>query len=254
MASSGPPHIVIGTPCYGGAVTHLFALSLLKLQAACIARGIGLSFRLLRGDALITRARNIIVSDFLATPEATHLLFIDADIGFTPEQVFALVEIDKPVAGAVYPVKNLDWAQIRRDIAAGRAQVPASTLTYVVEFEDPAHIVPVNGFARARYVGTGFMMVKRQVFEAMAARHPELRFRQAHSITNVALDAERLYAYFDCVIEPGTGLYLSEDYTFCRRWTAMGGEIWVDLNSRLTHVGAMDFEGNLMSVFNPVGE
>jgi hypothetical protein len=203
---------------------------------------------------LITRARNIVVADFLTDPTATHLLFVDADIGFAAEQVFRLLDADKDIAGAVYPVKHLDWDAVRRDLAAGRADVPASTLSYVVEFLDPAAIVPVNGFAQARYVGTGFMMVKRAVFDRMADAYPETRFRRAHAILNVDLDDDRLYALFDGVIDPDTGLYLSEDYTFCKRWTALGGEIWVDLDSKLTHIGAVDFAGDLMSALNPSGK
>ena len=112
-------HLMIGTPCFGGNLTDHYALSLLKLQAACIERGIRLSFCLLHGDALITRARNSVVAEFLQDRSASHLLFIDADIGFQPSQVFRLLEADREMAGAAYPVKLLDWQRIGRAARAG---------------------------------------------------------------------------------------------------------------------------------------
>jgi hypothetical protein len=239
-------HLVIGTPCFGGNVTHRYTLSLLKLQESAVARGVRLSFRLLRGDALIARARNIIVGDFLGDPSATHLLFIDADLGFEPDQVWALLESGRDVAAAVYPLKNLDWPKLRA------AAEPAGAFAYAVEFLDPAKVVPVGRFARARYVGGGFMMVRRSVFERMAVQHPELRFRRSHTIINAPPEGP-LHAFFDTLLDPESGYYLSEDYTFCRRWTDMGGEIWVDLESRLTHIGPVDFEGDLMQVLRPAG-
>ena len=130
------PHVVIGTPCYGGNVTHRYMMSMLNLQAACIAAGIKLSFRILSGDALITRARNIIVEEFLAEPGATHLLFIDADIGFTPEQVFRLLKTKHDVVGAVYPIKGINWERIKQHLATSPGATLAGSLNYVVDFLD----------------------------------------------------------------------------------------------------------------------
>ncbi len=104
--------LVIGTPCYGRHVTDLYAASLLKLQLACQQRDIRLVVHLLGGEALITRARQNVVAQFLGNPEATHLLFIDADIGFEPEQVFRLMDFDADVTAAIYPVKRIDWKKV----------------------------------------------------------------------------------------------------------------------------------------------
>jgi hypothetical protein len=87
------------------------------------------------------------------------------------------------------------------------------------------------------------------VFDRMAASYPELKFQGIHSLVNVDLTSEHRYAYFDCTIDRKTGVYLSEDYTFCKRWTEIGGEIWADLESKLTHVGPIAFQGDLMSAF-----
>jgi hypothetical protein len=244
-------HLVIGTPCFGGNVSHHYMISMINLQAACIERGIVLTFNLLGGDSLIPRARNTILTEFIESPTATHLLFVDADIGFQPEQVFSLLDIDKDIAGAVYPLKNFDWELIRTHIESGRESIPAGTLSYVVEFIDSDNVPVVNGFAKVRYLGTGFMMIKRQALERMTTHYPQLKFRAAHTNSHVGIASENRYALFDCVIEPETGFYLSEDYTFCKRWTDIGGEIWADLDSKLTHVGPYAFHGDLMRIFNP---
>jgi hypothetical protein len=246
-------HVVIGTPCYGGAVTHRYMMSMLKLQAACIAAGITLSFRLLAGDALITRARNLIVEEFLADETATHLLFIDADIGFTPEQMFRLLRADKDVVGAVYPIKGINWERIKAHLAASPDATLAATFNYVVDFIDPHDITLVDGFVRVRYLGNGFMMVRRPVFATLAERYPEMRYRDVHTIQNFATETAARHAFFDCMIDPETGVYLSEDYTFCKRWIDIGGEIWADLDSRLIHVGPTEYAGDFRALFGTPG-
>ena len=143
-----PVHLMIGTPCFGGALTDHYALSLLRLQAACIERAIRVSFCLLHGDALITRARNSVVAGFLQDRSATHLLFIDADIGFEPAQVFRLLEADREMAGGAYPVKLLDWPRLGAAARAGGATLPTDCLDYVVEFADAAGRCPNRGRRR----------------------------------------------------------------------------------------------------------
>src|ERR1700761_5251421 len=101
------PNLTIGTPCFGGQVSWLYTVSLLKLQSAFTKRGWNVNYLLQAGDALIPRARQTIIGHFLNNPDATHLLFIDADIGFEPEQVIRLLEFGADVSGAVYPVKQI---------------------------------------------------------------------------------------------------------------------------------------------------
>jgi glycosyltransferase involved in cell wall biosynthesis len=239
------PHILVATPCYGGNVTSLYTMSLLGLQRACAEIGIGLSFRLIGGDSLITRARNLAVQQFLAQKEATHLLFIDADIGFAPEQALALLAADKDVCGAIYPLKRIDWERIRAQAKAGIDNVAACSLNYVVDLAEGEKLPPRTEFFRVKYIGTGFMMVKRAVFARLAERYPETRFATIHLGLNIDAANKDANAFFDCMIDPETRTYLSEDYTFCKRWTDMGGEIWAYADSRLAHVGTHVFEGDL---------
>jgi len=248
-AAAGRLHLMVGTPCFGGVVTDHYTLSLLGLQRACAKAAIDLSFCLLHNDALITRARNSVVAEFLNTPGATHLLFVDADIGFDPDQVFRLLTADKDVVGGAYPIKRYDWPRVARDLSDGVPEAPASALDYVVEYLDPAHIVPVNGFAPARYLGTGFLLIRREVFLTMAERCPELAYQRTHATVDDGLG--NLYAFFDTAIDREAGVYLSEDFVFCRRWLSLGGELWVDLESRLNHIGREVFSGSLLASLVP---
>ena len=199
------------------------------------------------GDALITRARASLVAQFLDDPDATHLLFIDADIGFEPEQVIRLIECGADVCAAVYPIKRIDWDRVKTVIEQARPNPAAATLKYVFEVDDPDAVIARAGFLRVRYAGTGFLMIRRHALERMCAHYPQLRYARDHSM-DAAMASDNRFALFDCMIDEN-GTYLSEDFAFCRRWTDIGGEIWADLKSRLDHVGPMVFSGDLSSQF-----
>ncbi|HVZ80434.1 MAG TPA: hypothetical protein VHE12_06470 [bacterium] len=243
-------HLVIGTPCYGGLVSSGFTTSLMRLQAACAHRGdIDLSVNLLSGDALIPRARQNIVAHFLNNPSATHLLFVDADITFGPEQALRLLDFDAPLAAGVYPTKRVDWPKVISLAKAGMTHLESTALSYVLELEDPSKIVPKNGFAKVRYAGTGFMMIQRETLLKMIEAYPALRYKRENQAEDPLRDSPYRSALFNGMIDEATGVYLSEDYSFCRRWTDLGGEIWADLQSRLDHVGTMIFRGDMASQF-----
>lgn len=240
-----PLSIAIGTPCFGGLVTTSYALSLLKLQQVCTRRAYNLTFLIQAGDSLITRARQTILTHFLSETKATHLLFIDSDIGFESDQVFRLLEFDADFTAGAYPVKALDWSMIPDVVAAGRTPLESATLSYVFEAELSHGIVMRQGFVKARYAGAGFLMIRRTVLEAMIGRYPELRYRCEHKAADPFEGNPWRSALFNCMIEEETSTYLSEDYSFCKRWTDMGGEIWVDLTSKLSHSGSITFHGDM---------
>lgn len=235
--------IVLATPCFGGLVHQGYMLSVCKLVKAAEAAGFDLELMLLGGDSLISRARAHLAAQFLDRPRATHLLFVDADITFEPEVMLRLLRADKDFVAAFYPLKMVDWAAIPRRAVAGETLEQAG-LSYVGTLLDPPERVTDGDFSTARYAGTGFQLIKRTVFERLIAAHPELRFRAVHTASNTAPTGDNLCALFDCLIDPETGVYLSEDYAFCRRWRALGGDIWLDLKSELTHVGPQAFYGN----------
>lgn len=239
------PSIFLATPCYGGLAHIHFMRSVLDLQAACAARGVGLTVELGGGDALITRARAAMADKFLKS-SASHLLFVDADIGFRPEQVFRLLDADRDLVGGVYPIKSIDWTKVRQAALDGKRDLMAASVGYVVRFiANPNNSVEVDddGFGPVAYLGTGFMLIKRAVVERVAAAHPELKARLGDTSGGGTTQAAMIFETF---IEAETGEHLSEDYAFCRRWRDLGGQVFADFQTRLTHVGHAAYAGSLM--------
>ena len=243
-------NIAVLTPCFGGMVTAAYANSLLILQPACEARGVKLAIKMLGGDGLITRARAELVAWFLET-SCTHLIFIDADIGFSPEQFFRLLSFGGDFVCAAYPIKRIDYEKIGRAAAAGKVPLEESSQTYVMGLNNVSKIEVKRGFGRVRHAGGGFTMVKRSAIEEMCRAHPELQYRSTHarglSLEEKAM--QRRFALFDPMIDKETGEYLPEDFAFSKRWIDLGGEIWVDMQSQLDHYGPTTFRGNLSSQF-----
>ncbi len=242
---AGDCKIFLATPCYGGLASISYMRSVLDLQAACAERGVGLEVELSGGDALITRARSVLAARFLAS-DASHLFFVDADVGFTPDHVFRLLAADRDVVGGVYPTKGVDWSKARSVALGGAADLMAASVGYVVRFlPSPTNSVEVDedGFGPVSYVGTGFMLLKRRAVQRVSDAHPELRARLGDRTGAGAAEAVMI---FESMIEPETGQHLSEDYAFCRRWRDVGGEVWADFRTRLSHIGHATFTGSLM--------
>jgi hypothetical protein len=247
-----PINLVVATPCFGGQISVVYAASLLQLEKRLKGyRGVNLKVLFKDGDALITRARASLVAQFLDDPAASHLLFIDSDIGFEPEQVLRLIQCGAEMCAAVYPIKRLDWDRVRQTMAAARPDPAAAALKYVFEVDDPNAVTEKAGFVKVRYAGTGFLMIRRAALERMCGRYPQLQYRRDHSI-DAGTSSHHRFALFECTIADD-GTYLSEDFAFCKRWTDMGGEIWADLDSKLNHVGPMAFRGDLSSQFASAG-
>ena len=241
------PLIVVGTPCFGGLVSQDYTMSLLNLSSATTTKGFDLAVVMLGNDALITRGRSAIVAKFLDNPDTTHLLFVDADISFSVEQVTRLLAFDKDFVAGLYPAKIIDWNQVSHKPI--HEPLDESGLAYVGALCEGAEAKRDNGFATGIYAGTGFQLIKRGVFERMIKAYPEAKYKALHAFPRPSQPSEHLYALSDCQIDPETGVYLSEDYAFCRRWRAIGGEIWLDLCSRLNHSGSYTYRGNAAARF-----
>jgi hypothetical protein len=236
--------VFIATPCFGGLVTQSYMQSVIALMQHQVQPPLNLTLALLGNDALITRSRNTLVSTFLNDSDATHLLFIDADISFAPEQVTRLLAADKDVVGAMYPIKALDWEHAAQRLPHSRETGEEAALHYVGTPLDDPHARWDGDFVTASYVGTGMMMIRRRVFDLMVDVYPHLQYSAIHSYPRVERTPSTQYALFDCLIDEASGVYLSEDYAFCQRWRAMGGDIWLDTAARLTHTGSYGFTGN----------
>jgi len=240
---SATPLIMIATPCFGGMVTQSYMTSVLRLIQSAPAMGFKTALAMLGYDSLIPRARATLVGSFLDNKDATHLMFIDADIGFELEQVYRLLEADKDFTAALYPVKALDWDQMPERCTRGAEPLAQGPLNYVGTFCRDDSAKRDGDFATATYAGGGFQLIRRTVIEKMIEAYPQTKFSKLLATPTGERPSENLYALFDTFIDSETGEYLSEDYAFCRRWREIGGEIWLDRNSRLTHTGNFDYRG-----------
>ena len=237
------PLIVVGTPCFGGNVTQDYTISLLNLAAAGPKNGVDIAVIMLGNDALITRGRSAIVSRFLDNPATTHLLFVDADITFSPDHVMRLLAFDKDFVAGLYPAKTINWGKVAESLGKPGRPPDEAGFSYVGDVCKGTDLKKDNGFVTGTYAGTGFQLIKRSVFEKMIKAYPETKYRSVHAVPPQP-SSDNLYALFDCMIDEETGAYLSEDFAFCRRWRAIGGEIWLDLTSKLVHTGPYSFRGN----------
>lgn len=238
--------LVIATPCYGGVVAANYTTAMLStvMRLQPLLRRI--SIAMIANESLVTRARNTLVSQFMASPETTHLMFIDADIDWNPESVLALLLAEKQVVGGAYPMKTLNWSAMAEAAkrGGGAAALKSWSSVYVVNFVGGQPPAEPGDLVAVQDIGTGFLLIERSVLERMSAALPELRYRNTPAVQAERSVPEWGYALFDTMIEPSTGFYLSEDYAFCRRWQAMGGEIWLDRRIQLNHIGTHRFDGN----------
>jgi len=224
--------IFFATPCYGGLITDQYFLSIFRTCQVLMQHGIKFRITTLRNESLITRARNILSAMFMEST-ASHLFFIDADIEFDAESILRALAYDKDILAAAYPKKALP-------------------IQYAVNFKflnpETKQIRMENGAVEVLDASTGFFCIKRRVFDKMRAEYPELHYKNDSNIDPIF--NKYCYSFFDTIHDPDDNRYLSEDYTFCRRWQKLGGEIWLDVNTKLNHVGSYTFAGDVSKIVN----
>lgn len=246
-------HLFIATPAYGGMVMDEYFLSMLQMTQQLERMQVRYNLTTIRNESLITRARNNLTAMFLGSG-ATHLFFIDADIVFPPDAVFRLLRIDKPITAGAYSKKSINWEAVRKAALAGRQDIWNYTANYALNFKysDPERkqIHMENGALEVRETSTGFMLIKREVFEALMKQYPDLHFRADTATALAPRYEEFLYAFFDTGIDPEDRRYLSEDYNFCRLAKSVGYSIWIDPMTNLDHVGSYRYRGNIRNYFS----
>lgn len=243
----------VATPCYGGMLMEPYFRSTIKLMTFFNQHKIPLAFGTIANESLVTRARNVLVAYFLNS-DYTHLMFIDSDIEFQVEDFLKLYVADKDVAVGAYPKKGVAWQRIKdgmRQAEDGKQhsdkEIAALGSDYAINFKflnrENRQIAVEKGLIKLHDAGTGFMMIKREAILKMIKAYPDLKYNNDVQINNANLK-DHFYALFDTMIDPVDKRYLSEDYTFCRRWQEMGGDIWLDPSISLNHYGHFCFQGN----------
>jgi hypothetical protein len=200
---------------------------------------------------------------FMSDPKFTAMMFIDADIHFEAESVLKLwAHLNNPnndvdVAVGSYPKKSINWKQIHDAVKNKGADVEEmqkyqSSYVLNIRADDKGRIPLKDGLIPVYDGGTGFMIFKREVIQEMFDKWPDLHYKNDLN-TNPKYDPY-MYALFDTMIDPKTRRYLSEDYTFCRRYQELGRTIWMDPSINLDHQGNYLFKGNISNQFTYTGE
>jgi hypothetical protein len=207
-------------PCYGGQLTESTFMSYIKWANTARQLGLDWTVETMTNESLISRARNTLVSKFLFTKESTHLMFIDADIGWEPWHLLVMLDAQKDVIGGLYPMKSLPIKWCVNGIPGQPEPAPDQNLIEVSK------------------TGTGFMLIKRDVFEKLDAHPATKPFKN-----DIGLPQELdpyMKTYFDTAVREGR--YYSEDWTFCENWRDIGGQVWVDKRVLLRHTGTYTFD------------
>ena len=206
-------------PCYGGMLTESCFMSYIKWSNTCRQLGIDWTMETMTNESLISRARNTLTAKFLHNKESTHLMFIDADIGWEPWHLLVMLNAQKDVIGGLYPMKSLP-------------------VKWCVNGFEGAEVSEDGTLQEVSKTGTGFMLIKRDVFEKLNA-HPATK----PFINDIGLPAELnpyMKTYFDTAVRENR--YYSEDWTFCENWRDIGGKVWVDKRVLLKHTGTYVFD------------
>ena len=244
-------HLFIATPAYGGLVGEAYLKAMVRVGILFKTYGLNFTLATIANESLITRGRNTLVSMFMSDPKFTDMMFIDADIHFEAESIIRMWAKDVDIITGAYPKKMVNWKGIKDAVVRGESvdDLHKHQASYVLNIKtDDAGRVPMqNGLIPVYDGGTGFMMFKKSVIQKMMDKWPELWYKNDLN-TDPAYN-KYCYALFDTIIDPDTKRYLSEDYTFCRRWQELGGTIWMDPTINLDHQGAYLFNGNISNQF-----
>jgi len=216
------PKIHFMTPCYGGQITEVCFSSYLQWTILALQNNLNFQIDTLSNESNVNRARNSCAAKFLSG-DATHLMFVDADIQFRAEDIVKLVAHDKDIVGGIYPQKTLP---------------PKMVVNTLDNAKTEGDLVEVGT------LGTGFMLIKRTVFEQMiqAGATP-----YGDDIGLSDVENNNQYDFFNCTID-SNGRYLTEDWSFCRKWRELGGAIWADTTVALAHVGYYRFQPDMGAI------
>ena len=244
---------MVATAIYAGAQGG-YVRAVLALSMAASARSLPLRFEFILHEAQIHRARDMLANIFLQS-DCTHLLFVDDDVDFAADDVFAMIAAmaareDCAILGAPVPRRVVNWTQVARAAERGLARGNPADLAgyagdFALSFLNPGQSFALNELVELTQLGGAFMLVRRDVIETLCARHPELAFRVDARDRQNARVAEEVHGLFMPMIEPESRRQLSEDYAFCHRARAAGFRIWLAPWVRTTHSGPATFRGSL---------
>lgn len=236
---------------YGNMAARNWIQSFTQLMAQATAAGVKFGFVFLGNESLIQRARNRLVDDFLKVTDSTHAVFIDADIGFNPHEVLAMLECDLDICGAACTKKSTNWLRIQEAIKQKGPIFTADQLAmiggdFVVNWDHVGRLeFNTNTPVEVKHLGTGLLMIKREVFMKFREEFPD---RWYEGRGDPQAQPGPIGEFFRTGIDPISNTYLSEDYCFCVDAQTVGYKIWLCPWVRTTHMGSYEFIADLPSL------
>jgi hypothetical protein len=247
--------LMVATPMYGGQCTGTYTQAMMQLTADCANMQIQMTPNFLFNESLITRARNYCCETFMNS-DATHLMFIDSDIGFTSRDIFYLMAVTAPVdspydlIGGPYPKKTISWEKIVVAVNKGMGDENPEQLSryvgdYVFNPKAGQQHMGIGEPCEVLEMGTGFMMIPRRTLEKFSKAFPQYAYRPDHIRTKEFDGSKKIMQYFQAEIDPKSERYLSEDYWFTQKCQEIGLKTWLCPWMSMTHMGSYLFGGSL---------
>ncbi len=210
--------VLLGTPCYDGRVDAWYAHSLVQTIKLCVASDIEILPVFMSYDSLVQRARNDIVK--LAVEGGfDDLFFIDADQGWEPFWVLALLQHPVDVVGAPV-IKKSDQPELYNVKSSSGPDMPVD---------------PVTGLWIVDSVGTGFLRLSRKAFMALWGRSEEYRTDNGQVARWI----------FD--VRPVDGRLVGEDVAMCGKLREAGIDVHIDPTFNPSHIGTKKWTGDFLA-------
>jgi hypothetical protein len=241
--------LLIATPTHGETFYTPYVQSILGLQRL-IDRNNWRSIFVSMSYADISESRNFMLTHWYDKTDASHILFVDADMGFDPQLILDMIGFGKPVVGVIAPKRQIDLKRLASLAAKGTptAQAIARAHDFIVKRgNQPRTTRTVKGFIEVDGCGAGILLIERSCIDTMLTAIPEISDGSASRNSPLAKDLDRLLRPFEILSVDGARL--SEDLSFCHRWRNLcGGEIWANIAHEITHVGLQRFTGRYADV------
>jgi hypothetical protein len=244
MNEEKKPSLMIATPMYGGMCTGHYVAGLLGTLNKMRSVNVPVYWAQIMNESLITRARNELARLFLEKG-FDYLMFIDADISFDGQAVATLMAADKDICVGIYPKKEVDWKKVSEAAKLGKENLADYGGAFVFNMVGNRAETNEDGCIEVRHGGTGFMLIKRKVFEDLMPHVPTYRTSSYKDPVTDDYVKPLTHEFFATSIDH-TGALLSEDYHFCELWRKHGGTIWANPFIKLEHVGTYVFGGDIV--------
>lgn len=231
--------LFIATPMYGGIAKNNYTISMQNLVVKLSQAGHSIVTTTIGNESLITRARNTLAHKFMKS-DCDAMLFIDADHGWEAEDVVRMIESGKDFIGAIYPMKGLNWDNVRLAAATGMQNLEEYSGIFAINLLAEDQEFNSQQPFKVRDIGTGMLFLTRKVFEDLK---PHCKQYKNNNVGNTGIEFNELVTEYFLTFIDENGILLSEDYALCRMWQNLGGEVWSAPWVRITHSGDYTFAG-----------